>query len=110
MMSGLVAPGALGLGMRVGGRLVYSTLSISATSPRESRHIRSSMRLRISSFPELGAAPAPAGWACGGADVAPTCGPAGVWARRGHTSTIVRGSLVILRNGTTGEGAHGGGC
>src|SRR5262245_47012875 len=94
--------------MRVGGRLVYSILSISATSPRERRHIRSSMRLRISSLPVLAAAPGPAAWAC-----ACACGGVGAvpgpdWAKRGNARTVVSSSLVILRNGNTGEGAHGG--
>src|SRR5260370_12594711 len=49
MISGLVAPGALGLGALCGGRLVYCTLSTSAISPSFIFHIRSSTAFSTSS-------------------------------------------------------------
>ena len=65
MISGLVAPGALGLTTWCGGRLVYSTLSTSAISLSFICHMRSSTDFSTSSqrpsVPGPGAAAVPAG-------------------------------------------------
>src|SRR5258708_24844142 len=59
--TGLPAPGAVRLGMRVGGRLGYFTLSTSAISESLWTHIQSSMALSTTS--NCG----PGGWAAGAA-------------------------------------------
>src|SRR5260370_5942697 len=59
MISGLVAPGALGLEACCGGRLVYSTLSTSAISLNFICHIMSSTALSTSS--QRPSAPGPPG-------------------------------------------------
>src|SRR4249920_3163423 len=57
MIRGLPAPGARGFPVRVGGRLVYSTLSICAISSSMMCHMRSSTLLSTSSLFEGGGTP-----------------------------------------------------
>src|SRR5262249_30049591 len=102
---GLVAPGALGLGILAGGRLVYSILSMAAISPRERCHMRSSTRFRTSSLPALGCWAAGA-WAGGCAGGWPG---AAVWANRGSAMNGIRTILAIGGMVTQSAFGHGAG-
>src|SRR5450755_1125649 len=95
MINGLLAPITLGLATWAGGRLVYSTLSTSAMSPRVMCHIRSSTCFRTRSTSigwEAAAAGGPAA-AAGGAPVG--CAISGQTAKRSHANLgITLGDLT----------------
>src|ERR1017187_3669157 len=93
MINGLLAPTTRGLAKWAGGRLVYSTLSTSAMSPRVRCHIRSSTCFRTRSTSSGWLAPAAGGPAGAGAGVGG--GAPGGWAIGGQTAKRSHGNLGI---------------
>src|SRR6185437_1832646 len=97
MINGFVAPGARGLAICAGGRLVKRTLSTSAMSPSSVCHMRSSTAFSTSSE-LLACAAACACAACWGA-AAGGCAAGGCCAKRGaeqkkRTSARIRRNLI----------------
>src|SRR5258708_4817209 len=88
--TGLPAPGAVRLGMRVGGRLGYLTLSTSAISESFWTHIQSSMAFSTTSIC------GPGGWAAGAAGVVAVVGAAAL--RAGGGGSCANTARVVAKN------------
>src|ERR1035437_5353033 len=113
MISGLVAPGARGLPMRAGGRLLYSTLSTWAISSSMTCHMRSSILLSTSSLPAGWGAAAGAGGPgdCAAAWVVePAPGPGGCCASKLKTAAGINRNVRIGKGMLSqARGQFGGG-